>query len=87
MREFDTAPPSIVDISYKQPDGTTIIKRTQAVYNTGLNSATAIASSKWGKKMEALESYESYRLVAGGFRLWKTSVNENESGVIRAMYA
>lgn len=36
--------------------------------------------------MPALSEFSQLRLVAGGFRLWKTSRQENESGVVQALY-
>lgn len=64
-----------------------VINKTQVFYNTGLTINEDITTTHVGKSLENLALYESVRLVAGGLRLWKTSKRDNESGVLRALYA
>lgn len=57
------------------------------MYNSGLNYANWVVSSKAGVPIKNRQLYESMRVVAGGFRLYKTSSAETESGVIKVFYA
>jgi hypothetical protein len=60
---------------------------TLAAYNTGLNAITFRQATRVGTKVDSKEYYHKARLVAGGFRLSKTSRSDNEGGVIKAIYA
>lgn len=58
----------------------------RVAYNTGLTWAQFLANSKVGRGVAGTKNFESARLVAGGFRINKTSSQENESGVLRAAH-
>ena len=58
-----------------------------ASYNTGLTGAQFLAASQRGLPVETRALYNKARVVAGGFRLYKTSKADNESGTIKAHYA
>lgn len=87
MSSFATNIPDQASVVYNLPDGTEIDPVTVAVYNTGLTIAEIKAASTVGSAVETRNLYHKARLVAGGFRLFKTSRSENESGTIRGMYA
>ena len=87
LQGFETAPPLTVTYDYDDGVGTESLQRTVATYDTGLDWNSFKAASSIGRNVEKRQDYESLRVVAGGMRLYKTSANENESGVIRAHYA
>lgn len=79
---FDNISDATVDISYLDTTNNTTFTRPIRVGGLGATMNEILTNSVVGKQMANLSDFTQLRLVSGGYKLWKTSRQENESGVI-----
>lgn len=85
--DLESVSDATVEITYKDSQNDEEFTRPTRVGSLGTSLANIMQNSTVGKQMSNLSDFTQLRLVSGGHRLWKTSKQENESGVIQALYA